>query len=193
VAPDQFHARHSCLRKTYEYRIFPGEVCPPWLARYVYVYTRPLDIGKMRQAAAAVLGEHDFTSFAASDPDMKARHAQIATAAGNALGTEGRDASRTIFESDWQRRLCDGSPSALEGHPQSSGDPMNPTGTLLVYRVCGSGFLHHMVRNLVGTFLEVGRGNMAVEEIPTILKAHSRRLAGPTAPARGLFLSKVFY
>jgi tRNA pseudouridine38-40 synthase len=64
---------------------------------------------------------------------------------------------------------------------------------LLIYRVRGSGFLHHMVRNLVGTMLEVGRGWLSADEIPGILAARSRAAAGPTAPARGLFLCSVEY
>jgi tRNA pseudouridine38-40 synthase len=64
---------------------------------------------------------------------------------------------------------------------------------LLVYRVRGNGFLHHMVRNLVGTMLDVGRGRLGVEAIPAILSARSRAAAGPTAPARGLFLLSVEY
>jgi tRNA pseudouridine38-40 synthase len=66
-------------------------------------------------------------------------------------------------------------------------------GGLLIYRVTGDGFLHHMVRNLVGTFLDVGRGAIAPESIPKILAARNRSAAGPTAPARGLFLVKVTY
>ncbi len=64
---------------------------------------------------------------------------------------------------------------------------------LLIYRVRGNGFLHHMVRNLVGTFLEVGRGNIAETKFPAILASRSRDAAGPTAPARGLFLVNVDY
>ena len=64
---------------------------------------------------------------------------------------------------------------------------------LLLYRVRGNGFLHHMVRNLVGTFIEVGRGNVGANEIPAILASRSRARAGPTAPARGLFLVAVDY
>jgi len=64
---------------------------------------------------------------------------------------------------------------------------------LLVYRVRGSGFLHHMVRNLVGTMLDVGRGMLGSEDISRILAARSRSAAGPTAPARGLFLYSVEY
>ena len=64
---------------------------------------------------------------------------------------------------------------------------------LLEYNVCADGFLHHMVRNLVGTFLEVGRGKLPVEAIPAILESKNRSRAGPTAPAKGLFLVWVGY
>ena len=64
---------------------------------------------------------------------------------------------------------------------------------LIEYNVCANGFLHHMVRNLVGTFLEVGRGRLSVEDVKTILKSKTRSNAGPTAPAKGLFLVSVIY
>jgi tRNA pseudouridine38-40 synthase len=152
VAAD-FHARHSARAKTYEYRIYRGEICPPWQSRYVYAYPAPLAMESMQQAAARVLGEHDFTSFTATNDDTAAE--------GNI---------RCLSFSQWLQ-----------------------DGELLLYRVRGNGFLHHMVRNLVGTFLEVGRGNIKELEIATILGARSRALAGPTAPARGLFLVNVEY
>lgn len=160
-APPGFHARHSVRSKTYEYRIFRGEICSPWTARYVYALHWPLNVEKMQQAAALVAGEHDFTSFAASDPDQAARNS----------GTEATLSNvRAIYSSEWAE-----------------------DGDLLVYKVRGSGFLHHMVRNLVGTFLDAGRDHIAPEEITTILKQKSRVAAGPTAPARGLFLDSVEY
>jgi tRNA pseudouridine38-40 synthase len=64
---------------------------------------------------------------------------------------------------------------------------------LLRYRVTGSGFLHHMVRNIVGTLVEVGRGSLQAEEMQRILAAKDRAAAGPTAPAQGLFLVAVEY
>jgi tRNA pseudouridine38-40 synthase len=64
---------------------------------------------------------------------------------------------------------------------------------LIEYNVCANGFLHHMVRNLVGTFLEVGRGKLRVEDVSTILHSRNRSSAGPTAPAKGLFLVSVGY
>ena len=64
---------------------------------------------------------------------------------------------------------------------------------ILTYTVRGNGFLHHMVRNLVGTFLEVGRGRMTAGDMVGILHGRDRALAGPTAAANGLCLMKVLY
>jgi tRNA pseudouridine38-40 synthase len=57
----------------------------------------------------------------------------------------------------------------------------------------GDGFLRHMVRSLVGTLVEVGRGRRSATDMPAILAARDRRRAGPTAPARGLTLVRVDY
>jgi tRNA pseudouridine38-40 synthase len=64
---------------------------------------------------------------------------------------------------------------------------------ILAYEVCGSGFLHHMVRNLLGTLVDVGRGRFAPDDMVRILRARDRTLAGPTAPAQGLCLMRVEY
>jgi tRNA pseudouridine38-40 synthase len=155
--PEDFHARHSARGKTYRYRIYRGPICPPFLARYVWHYPYPLDEDAMARAAGLIVGEHDFTSFAAVDPER---------------GNEGEPASnvRTIFSSGWAR-----------------------TGEELTYTVRGSGFLHHMVRNLVGTFILVGRGTLQVADIGRILEARNRAAAGATAPGAGLYLVSVDY
>ncbi len=163
-APPGFHARHSAVRKTYEYRVWRNPLCPPWQAPYVCSYTFPLTLEPMQQAAQAVLGRHDFLSFQAQDPDATAKAARVAAGQSSTV--------KTLFSSIW------------EVHPETG---------LLVYRVCGSGFLHHMVRNLVGTFLDVGRGRIAPEVLPGILQARARAAAGPTAPASGLWLHSVEY
>ena len=164
--PEDFHARHSAQAKTYEYRIFRGEICPPWQARYVYAFAAPLNVPAMQRAAATVRGEHDFTSFAATDPDRLHRLERES-------GAEDAPSNvRSLHSSEWVQ---------------------DEAGSLLIYRVRGNGFLHHMVRNLVGTFLEVGRGNLTETCLPAILAAGKRDGAGPTAPARGLFLVSVDY
>jgi tRNA pseudouridine38-40 synthase len=63
----------------------------------------------------------------------------------------------------------------------------------LIYEVRGNGFLHHMVRNLVGTFLLVGKGTLRPRDVVTILEAKNRSAAGATAPASGLYLVAVEY
>ncbi len=67
------------------------------------------------------------------------------------------------------------------------------TGNFIKITAEADGFLRHMVRNIVGTLVEVGRGKIGAEEMKTILEAKDRRLAGPTAPPQGLFLEKVNY
>ena len=137
-AAAEFHARHSARAKTYEYRIYRAEICPPWTGRFAWALHWPLDVARLREGAKLVVGTHDFTSFAASDPDLTERR-------GPGVGEEVREANvRTIFESAWTE-----------------------DGDLLTYRVRGNGFLHHMVRNLVGTFVDVGRGQGEPEEIAT--------------------------
>jgi tRNA pseudouridine38-40 synthase len=176
--PQGFHARHSALRKTYEYRVFPrvrrpstpqssrigdesesDRICPPTLAPFVWDCPWHVDVALANRAAGQVLGLHDFTSFAASDPDQATRATD-----------EARSAMRTIYSSAWTEEAG-----------------------LIVYRVTGSGFLHHMVRNLVGTFVDAASGRLSPDAIPLILAAVNRSAAGQTAPARGLFLVSVEY
>ncbi len=166
-ADASFHARHSARAKTYEYRIFRGTLCSPFLARYVHACRWPLALDAMQSAAQSVVGEQDFRSFAANDPelrsDLRLREQEDACAPASTI--------RRIFSSEWTAESSE----------------------LLVYRVRGSGFLHHMVRNLVGTMLEIGRGQFAADAMAEIVAAQSREAAGPTAPACGLFLHSVEY
>ncbi len=67
------------------------------------------------------------------------------------------------------------------------------TGSRMVYRVRGSGFLNHMVRNMMGTLIEAGKGNVDEPELRELLSGGAKKKAGPTAPAKGLFLMSVEY
>lgn len=184
--PAEFHARHSALRKTYEYRFFPriastavpsgaepDRICPPMLAPYVWDCPWPIDLKLANRAAAYIVGTHDFTSFAAADPDLADRSASAIESRASRSGfepTQRKSATKTIFHSAFS---------------EENG--------LVVYRVTGSGFLHHMVRNLVGTLINVAAARIEAESVLTILAARNRSAAGPTAPARGLFLHHVEY
>lgn len=207
-APFSFHARHSARAKTYLYRIFQGALCPPFLAPYVYPYAFPLALERLNRTAAAFVGEHDFLSFAASDPDLSARKKAATSDCSDDLDEvdlhdratgavdPGRSTVRTVFASAWHREEL-GSARELGTVQEQRLDPLNCTLSaedhLLVYRVRGSGFLHHMVRNLVGTMLEAARGQFKPDGMEAILAAGQRKAAGPTAPARGLFLHSVEY
>jgi tRNA pseudouridine38-40 synthase len=187
-APPEFHARHSARAKTYRYRVYRESICPPFLARYVWHYPYRLDEEEMGRAADLVVGKRDFTSFAAVDPErrigdapglrpvtgsLRLRSGQAETrshTSGSEGGLAGVSNVREIFSSTWER-----------------------TGDELVYTVRGSGFLHHMVRNLVGTFILVGKGTLEAKDITRILEARSRSAAGATAPASGLYLVNVEY
>jgi tRNA pseudouridine38-40 synthase len=152
----EFHARKSARSKTYRYRICREAICSPFLARYVWHYPYPLDERAMIGTADLVVGEHDFTSFAAVDPE-RGRDMPVSNV-------------RRILSSNWERQ-----------------------GDELVYTVKGSGFLHHMVRNLVGTFILVGKGTLKAEDMARILEARNRSAAGATSPASGLCLVSVEY
>src|SRR5579862_45599 len=86
--PADFHARKSSSAKTYRYRMYRGPICPPFLTRYVWHYPYPLDEEEMQEVAGGIVGEHDFTSFAAVDPER---------------GREELSNVRRIFNSSWER------------------------------------------------------------------------------------------
>jgi tRNA pseudouridine38-40 synthase len=244
----EFHARKSARGKTYRYRMYRGEVCSPFVARYVWHYPYPLDEAAMVRAAAEVVGERDFTSFAAVDEERRAFKREGREEGRKSLnheGHEGHEGSlagsnvRRIVESSWdeleeeskafnrkgrEEKPREGREEELkslhyqgreveqkslnheghEGHEGSQGGARSNVrrifesswereGEEFVYTVRGSGFLHHMVRNLVGTFVLVGKGTLAVEDIRRILEARKRSAAGATAPAGGLCLMNVEY
>jgi tRNA pseudouridine38-40 synthase len=166
-AAEDFHARRSVRAKTYHYRILQAPVCSPFLSRFVFHCPFTLDRLQMAQAASHLEGEHDFTSFAATPVP----HPKLAQAEAQP-GSRQKGAVRRIFSA----RVF-----------------LRPRLSLLIFEIEGNGFLHHMVRNIAGTLIEVGRGKICPGEISRILEARDRKAAGPTAPAQGLCLVKVEY
>jgi tRNA pseudouridine38-40 synthase len=153
AAPD-FHPRYDAIAKTYEYRIWRAEVCPPFERLYVYHHPYPLEEKRMSELALLLIGEHDFSAFAAADETDEL----------------GRSKVRNVSSSCLAR-----------------------SSEKLIYRVRGSGFLKHMVRNIVGVLIEAGKGNVDAAGIEARLRPGGTIPPGPTAPARGLFLLGVEY
>jgi tRNA pseudouridine38-40 synthase len=165
-----FHARHQAVVKTYCYRIYRGAVVPPFLWRYVLHYPYPLDEEAMCRAARVFEGRHDFTSFSAPG-------------AGDAEGEEAKKPSpvKTILESSLHRERSSAEASVMAGEYE------------MIYTVRGRSFLRYMVRKLVGTLLEAGRGRLTEQDIVRLFELRDRSRSGPTAPPQGLVLKGVEY
>jgi tRNA pseudouridine38-40 synthase len=176
----QFHARHDVRSKTYRYRIFQGPVGSPFLSRFVWHYPYPLDVERMAQAARLFTGQHDFTSFAAVEGIAGGERLSNGCEQRDAVAQEVLPVPR-LTETTMVRRIFT---SRIFRRPRTA---------MLIYEVAGNGFLHHMVRNMMGTLVEVGRGTLEPNGIIRILRARDRAMAGPTAPAQGLCLVRVEY
>jgi tRNA pseudouridine38-40 synthase len=174
-ADPDFHARWLAKAKTYRYRIYRGRVVPPFCWRYVLHDPHPLDLAAMAEAARHFEGQRDFSSFAASS------------------GSEGvdqeRDSIRNVFRSQFLRAPAT-APEQPEEYAQAEHLGAEDE---WIYVVRGQSFLRNMVRKMVGTLLEVGRGRMAASDIPAILERRDRACSGPTAPPQGLCLASVDY
>jgi tRNA pseudouridine38-40 synthase len=163
VGPN-FHARWSALAKTYRYRIFRGRVVPPFLWRYVQHDPFALDFDAMAEAAHLFEGEHDFASFAAST--------------GSEEDDRERATTRVIYRSEFLR-----SSNAHSNHPAEE----------WVYVIRGKSFLRYMVRKIVGTLVDVGRGKLSPKDIPELLALRDRSKSGATIAPHGLCLEEVEY
>jgi tRNA pseudouridine38-40 synthase len=154
---DDFHARFSAKVKTYVYRVVNAPVMSPFWLRWAHHESRPLDVGRMNDAARLFLGEHDWTAFSAARSDVENRVRTI---------------KEFTVESFWDARS---------------------NSSVIEFRISANGFLRYMVRSIVGTMLEVGRGEKDFDTIQTAIVGGDRILAGATAPAQGLTLLKVGY
>ncbi len=148
---ESFDPRRAARSRRYVYRIWNEPYPSPFWRRYTWHVARPLDVPAMQEAAALLLGEHDFTSLRASN-------------------CEADNPVRRVYRSDCQRDR-----------------------SLVIYTIEATAFLKHMVRNIVGTLVEVGLHDRPRDCMTQILAAHDRRCAGQTAPPSGLCLTEVQY
>jgi len=162
-----FDARRQAKKKLYSYMIVRSDVVTPAIRRTSWILSGDLDVAAMRRAAKEMTGKHDFTSFTVTDKRRK-------------LG----DPFRRIYSI----RLKLGSLKEFYG-----GLAGGLGGRALKIDFSGDGFLYKMVRSIVGTLVDVGRGRISPDDIGRIFGARRRSSAGRTAPSRGLTLIKVYY
>jgi tRNA pseudouridine38-40 synthase len=149
--PPGFNPRADAVGKHYRYTILNSQTRSPLARLYSWRVRDTLDLKAMREAAAHLVGENDFTSFRAS-------------------GCSARTAVRRVDSID-----------------------ITPEGDFVIVDVKGTGFLKNMVRIIVGTLVQVGRGALGSDRIPGVLAGKDRRRSGITAPPQGLCLVEVFY
>jgi tRNA pseudouridine38-40 synthase len=167
-APSSFHPIRDAVRKRYRYTIHDGAVRDVFGRCYAwhYVYGR-LDADAMQRAALPLLGTHDFSSFETS-------------------GAERKTSVRTVSHLTVVRGRA--------GQGRGIGDwGLAKSSDLIAVEIEADGFLYNMVRAIVGTLVEVGRGARPEQWPVEVLQAADRRLAGPTAPPQGLCLMRVDY
>ena len=149
--PDAFHARFSAFERTYYYVLYVHPVRSPMLAgRAGWIHT-PLDVDAMREAAAHLIGEHDFSAFRSSECQAKTP-------------------VKHLYQID-----------------------VRPQGDFIHFRFRANAFLHHMVRNLMGCLVAVGRGRYPASWLADVLAGRDRTRAAPTFMPDGLYLARVGY
>ena len=149
IVPDDFNARFSCVMRHYKYIVLNRSAPPVLDKNRAWWVPRKLNVKKMRDAARALVGKHDFTSFRASQCQAKSPIKTL-------------DSCRIEKKDD-----------------------------LIVFDFSARSFLHHQVRNMVGTLVEVGLGTPY--DINEIFAARNRSAAGATAPACGLYFIQADY
>ena len=163
-APEGFDARHDARSRSYCYRLYTGSPLSPFERGRALWWPYPLDRERLHECAALLVGCHNFTAFTPTQ-------------------TEHVHFEREVFAAHWQEEPQ--SPLGIE----RIGDP-SPE---LAFQVEADAFMRSMVRTLVGTMLQVGRGKRSVESFADLLAGAPRNKAGDTAPPHGLYLTSVRY
>ena len=169
---ERFDARIYAKSKTYRYAIWNGGHPSPFFRHVVWHVPAHLDHDAMVEATKAVVGEHDFAAF-------QGRGSDVLTTVRTVLSAE-------LVEMNIH------TDQAIELSPLEPGAPHGDA-RFFRFEITGTGFLRHMVRIMVGTLVDIGRGQLEVADMARILESRDRRRAGQTAPPHGLMLWKVTY
>ena len=186
VAEPGFDARRSARSRCYRYLVLNAPVADPLLAHLAWHVSDPLDLRAMAAGADALIGEHDFRAFCrripGTTPDaplvrrvMDAHWSRLGGPARSSSGTTGRTTSGATKE-------------------PGSAPPLGPAvGEILSFEIQANAFCHRMVRSLVGTLVDVGRGRRRASDMVWILRSFDRSQASQPAPPHGLTLVGVHY
>ena len=172
---DDFHARYSAKKRAYIYTILNDTTPSAFLRNYTYMVMQPIDVDSMAEACSALLGTHDFSSFASTGDPVKSFVRTVTDAEVLDTGCSMLDAGYSMLDAGCLM------PFSCAEH------------RLIHFQIEANGFLRCMVRAIVGTLLEIGKGRIPAESMRDIIDAKDRSAAGPNLPARGLCLSKVDY
>ena len=179
--PSTFHARYGAKSKTYRYRIWNGEVLDPFVRLYAWHLIGALDVTRMAEAARLLEGRHDFAAFQAAGSSTTTTEREVFSSKLLNKCFTTADTEDTEGQSFQEAAVNLRVPRVLRG------------GELVIYEIRGDGFLRHMVRAIVGSLVEIGRGRRPVAWMTEVLAGRDRARAGPTAPAHGLVLVEVAY
>jgi tRNA pseudouridine38-40 synthase len=176
--PLDFHATYAAKRKRYRYVIQNARASHPFLRNNVHEYHAPLDDAAMHAAAQVLVGRHDFRAFETQHPNTAS-------------------SVRTVFELTVSR-MAEWTPWSADRPARPPRDdaprsPPNAAGEFIAIDIVADGFLYNMVRTIAGTLIRVGERKWDADRLREILKRGERPLAGPTAPACGLYLVRVDY
>lgn len=176
--PEDFDARRSAKSKRYRYVILNRKT-PSALDRHrCWHIRRKLDVDRMAQGAKMLVGEHDFSSFRASGCGAKHPVRKVL--------------SVSFFRGESPRAAC---PQIVSFSSPQGGkeEDLLRSDDYILFEIEAHAFLKQMVRNIVGTLVDLGSGKIGVDEFRAILEARDRKRGGVTAPPEGLFLQEVRY
>lgn len=208
-----FHPRYQECRKTYEYTILNRRFPLPEYRNTAHFDYGNLDIEAMKKACKAFIGEHDFAGFCSAGAQVKTTVRTIYSLEVECMElggvqrenhaekkTECEKISYDVNIKTGEEQENNGLVNIKVDEEQENNRLVNikvdggqENNRLIKIRVNGNGFLYNMVRIIAGTLLEVGKGNVAPEQMEDIIKSADRKEAGPTAPAKGLKLVEIRY
>ncbi len=179
-ADPSFDAQRSATSKLYRYTIMNADYMDPFVRRYAAKIFYKIDIALMKKAAKFLIGRHDFKAFQAVDgPSTRSLRSLAQDHGEQGVGIRLGAASNHGVERNSVRTV--------------KYIAIAKRGSLIYIDIEADGFLYNMVRNIVGTLVEAGRGKFTVDSVGMMLRKKDRRLSGPTMPAKGLCLVKVRY